>query len=238
MIRFAAWLVFLTSPQFARAADLARQLGEGRALALELVALKPAQSVTNSGVLKIRDAQGKRRELPVTIKTLVTATNWQSQYVWHPTPGQHTTWIIVHPAGGTNDYTLPNQGPGKMSPSALFSPFAGSDFWLCDLGLEFLHWPEQRLLKTEMKRGESCRVLESINPQPAPGAYSRVVSWIDIDSGGIVLANAYGDDGRRLKVFSPKKFQKVAGRWQVKELEIYNEKTDSRTTLVFDTTAE
>src|SRR5436190_1178348 len=46
----------------------------------------------------------------------------------------------------------------------LAKPFAGSDFWLCDLALEFLHWPEQKILKTELRKTLSCKVLESINP--------------------------------------------------------------------------
>ena len=76
--------------------------------------------------------------------------------------------------------------------------------------------------------------MESVNPQPAPGTYSRVVSWIDIDTGGIIHADAYGHDKKLLKVFEPKKFTKVNGRWHLKEMEIRNEQTDSRTTLVFD----
>ena len=46
-------------------------------------------------------------------------------------------------------------------------PFAGSDFWIADLGLEFFHWPEQKVLKKEFRRNCSCVVLESTNPNPA-----------------------------------------------------------------------
>ena len=93
-------------------------------------------------------------------------------------------------------------------------------------------------MKKELRRGEACNVLESTSPQPAADGYSRVVSWVDIDTGGIVHADAYGLDKKLLKVFEPKRFEKVNGHWQVKELEIRNEKTDSRTTLVFDRTVE
>ena len=113
-------------------------------------------------------------------------------------------------------------------------PFAGSDFWLADLGLEFLHWPGQRLLKKEMRRGQSCNVLESVDTQPAAGGYSRVVSWLDIDTGGIVHAEAYGAQNNLLKEFDPKEFKKVNGRWELREMEIRNVKERSSTRLEFN----
>jgi hypothetical protein len=61
------------------------------------------------------------------------------------------------------------------------APFTGSDFWIADLGLDFLHWPKQRLLRKEMRHSKSCEVLESVNPQSVPGGYARVVSWIMIE---------------------------------------------------------
>ena len=210
-------------------ADPTKAEQEGRALVQELLAQRPAENSTNTGVLKIRDAKGKRSEIPVTIVTLLTATNWQNTYTAAPTTNQEaTTLTVVHTDRGTNQYLT------KLISSSSMTAFANSDFWFADLGLEFFHWPEQRLLKRELRRGESCNVLESVNPQPVAGAYSRVVSWIDIDTGGIIHAEAYGHDKKLLKVFEPKKFTKVDGRWQLKEMEIRNEQTDSRTTLVFD----
>ena len=235
---FAKWrqcengirLVLLSLASFAGVgADIAKAEHEGRALVQELLAQRPAENSTNTGVLKIRDSKGKRTEFPVTIVTLITTTNWQNIYTVAPATNQETaTLTVVHTDQRSNQYLTRSNSPSCMV------PFATSDFWLADLGLEFYHWPQQRLLKKELRRGESCNVLESVNPQPAPGAYSRVVSWIDIDTGGIIHADAYGHDKKLLKVFEPKRFNKVNGRWQLKEMEIRNEQTDSRTTLVFD----
>ena len=46
-------------------------------------------------------------------------------------------------------------------------PFANSDFWLGDLGLEFFHWPEQKILPkpTNLVRGRDYTLLESTNPE-------------------------------------------------------------------------
>jgi hypothetical protein len=121
-----------------------------------------------------------------------------------------------------------------LNDNELMTPFAGSDFWLADLGLEFFHWPEQKVLKKEFRRNCSCVVLESTNPNPATNGYSRVDSWIDEESGGIVMARAYDAQDRLLKEFYPKDVKKVKGQWQVESLEIDNVQTGSRTRLEFD----
>jgi hypothetical protein len=85
-----------------------------------------------------------------------------------------------------------------------------------------------------MKRGQACKVLESTNPEPFANGYSRVVSWIDNDTLGIVQAEAYDPKGKLLKEFAPKEFKKVDGQWQLQEMEIRNIQTGSRTRLEFN----
>ena len=117
------------------------------------------------------------------------------------------------------------------------APFAGSDFWVADLGLEFLHWPQQRILKKQMRKGLSCDVLQSVNPQSSPHGYSRVVSWIAINRPEdivIVHAEAYDSRNKLLKEFDPKKVEKVNGVWQLEEMEIRNRETGSRTKIEFN----
>jgi hypothetical protein len=113
-------------------------------------------------------------------------------------------------------------------------PFGGSDFWAADLGLEFIHWPDQKLLKKVVRSSRGCSVLESTNPGPATNGYSRVVSWIDSESLGPLHAEAYDAKGNLLKEYDTKKLKKVNGQWQVEEIEICNDQTGSRTRLEFD----
>jgi len=112
--------------------------------------------------------------------------------------------------------------------------FAGSDFLAADLGLEFLHWPKQRVLKKEMRRSQFCNVLESLNPTPSPKGYKRVLSWIDPENGAIVHAEAYDERNDVLKKFDPTELKKVNGQYQLEEMEIRNLKTDSRTVVKFN----
>jgi YD repeat-containing protein len=203
---------------------------EGRALVDEILSQKPSQNTTNTGVMTIRGADNRRRQIPVRFEVFTTPTNWCSRY-----DADNTDVTVIHGSPKANNYLVSSNGKTTMlSGNQAMIPFAGSDFSIGDLGLEFFHWPEQHLTKKEMKRSRSCKVLESINPHPAPGAYSRVVSWIDNDSDGIVMAQAYDSQGKLLKEFIPKKVKKVEGQWQLEEMEIDNAQTDSSTRVDFD----
>jgi len=202
---------------------------EGRALVADLLSRQPGQNVINTGMLKIT----KRPAIPVKFEITATETNWSSIYET-ATGTNDVKLTVVHADELPNEYRFTGQGQERiLGGNGTMIPFAGSDFWVADLGLEFFHWPMQRLVKKEMRRSRSCDVLESINPNPAPGAYSRVVSWIDIESGGIVFAEAYDFRNRRLKEFAPKDFKKVNGQWQLEDMQIDNDQTGSRTRIEF-----
>lgn len=205
---------------------------EGRELAQQQCGLRPAQSLTNSGTLKLRGSKARRADVPVQIHTLVTETNCQTFYR-ADTTNVVTAFAVVHATGQPNDYRLESCGDTDRN-AQLWLPFAGSDFCLLDLGVEFFHWPAQRLLKREVKKGQSCDVLESRPADVATNGYSRVVSWIDRDTGGIVQADAYDTKGKLLKEFEVREFSKVNGEWRVTELEMRNVQAKTSTLLVFD----
>ena len=217
---------------------------EGRALVEEMLSQKPAENKVTTGVMTIRRDK-KFGQVPIVFTTQTTPTNWMSSY-----KATVTNFVVqvavLHTANQTNryfqePYLLGSDGYPETRPAlapvtgdGILAPFAFSDFSIADLGLEFLHWPDQRLVQKEMKRSRSCRVLESINPHPVPGGYSKVKSWVDLESDGIVYALAYDDKGRELKEFIPKDFTKVNGQWQLEEMQIGNLQTKSTTTVKFN----
>jgi hypothetical protein len=237
-------LLLLAAPE-----TQADQLSDGRALVDQLLAQHPTKNFAATGTLEVRDGDGRTTEFPVTFKTIVTNANWKSVYQADEASGT-CLLTIVHADGQPDVYYYTHPGPArdplnggrpdlashfsKLSPQQVAVPFAGSDFWLADLGLEFLHWPEQKLLRKEIKRGRGCNVLESTNPDPSANDYSRVVSWIDSETGGIVQAKAYVAKNQLLKEFYPKDFKKVDGEWQVGTMEMDNDQTGSRSRLKFD----
>jgi Outer membrane lipoprotein-sorting protein len=218
---------------------------QGRALAQKIANQKPTENFTNTGVLKIRN-QGGSTVLPLTIKLKINSDDFLTDYdIATNSASQSSAWLkIIQHSGEPAIYYLNPPLVGKiisgvfdaslLRGSETMIPFANSDFWLCDLGLEFFHWPQQKILKHETHRLQSCTVLESTNPNPAPESYSRVVSWIDNDSLGIVEAYAYDAKGKLLKDFYPKDFKKIHGQYQVQTLVMENVQTGSKSRIEFD----
>ncbi len=208
---------------------------QGRALAADLRATTPAPS-DNAGVLKVRDANRRWTEIPFRCVVTVASNDWQTLYETTGSSTNAVRLVVTHRPDRPNQYQLTQDGgpPIALTGEQTMRPFAGTDFWVADLGLEFFHWPDQRILKSDMRRGRSCKVLESVNPDPGPGRYRRVVSWIDRETGGIVQAEAYDDRNVLLKEFAPKDFEKVNGQWELKEMRIRNVQTGSQTTITFN----
>ena len=221
---------------------------QGRVLSGQILAQQPGQPLNSSGLLLIRDAKRKRIEIPVRFQVTPGETNWQTTYETIPTNGSlRVKLTVIHTTNQPGGYQLETGEPGSpgyksemLDGNRTMISFAGSDFWLIDLGLEFFHWPRQLLLGREVRQSQSCYKLESINPNPAPGAYARVVTWLDIatlrESGqaAIIHAEAFDSENKILKEFDPKEFQKVNGDWELKEMEIDNRQTKSRTQIKFD----
>ena len=210
---------------------------QGRTLVQKILEQRPAENSTNTGTLVIRGETGKQSKIPVTCETVVTETNWLNRYVARfGTNGSDVTTLTVTHSGVDPNHYLLHEHQETLGGGAFRTmiPFAGSDFWLCDLGLEFFHWPEQKVVKKEFHRQCACAVLESTNPNPSANGYSRVVCWIDEDSLGIVEAYAYDANGKKLKNFYPKNLEKVHGRYQVESMVMENLQTDSSSRLEFD----
>ena len=209
---------------------------KGRELARQLCEARPEQNFHNSGVLKIRDGKGKLVEERIQFETIVTSTNWLNVY-----RAGLEDLTVVHLGNRDTEYRYhaPNGKVANLSGNQAFIPFAGSDFWLCDLGLEFFHWPGQRILpKTpnmpSLKLGREYTLLESSNFNPPTNGYAKVITWLDKETGGILQAKAYDPQGKLLKVFEPKSVEKIKGQWQLQEIGIRNDQRGSSTRLEFD----
>jgi hypothetical protein len=214
--------------------------GEGKELVQELLSRVPRENREFSGTFQIfPPGGGPRRNVPFKMTLDAGERSWKDTYTSEGVAGDLPERLVIeHRENAPNRYFLSKgqgaEAPGKpLSPKEIFQPFANSDFWICDLGLEFLHWPKQRIVKKEMRKSRSCRVLESMNPDTGSG-YLRVLSWIDFETGDLVRAEGYDLQNKLLKEFSIRSLKKVDGRWQLKKMEITNEQTDSRTVIEYD----
>jgi hypothetical protein len=217
---------------------------EGQALATDLRNSGPTEPVEVRGTIRFRDGYGHRRNLPFHFRVLPTSEGWSEVY---ETPGDDDVsgqrLTVVHRYGEPNVYQLETLTKGgqassnvKLTGLEAMVPFAGSDFWLVDLGLEYLHWPRHRIveeLKIQRRKGRPCYVLESELPDGPSFAYTRVLSWIDRETGKPILAQAYDPEGKLFKEFEVGGVTKVEGVWELKNLEMRNLRADSRTVLEF-----
>jgi hypothetical protein len=218
-------------------------LAAGQALADQIRNALPEEGSHIQGTLFIR-AGGQTKSVPVTCRVVLHDAAWETDYDTTATANSGAERLmIIHRTNAPNEYlyarapapSSPLPKPGLISPAdAAATPLAGSDFSAADLGLDFLHWPQQRRLKGEMRLGQPCYVLESRDP----GAKTivRVKSYIDKESNAPLVAEAYDAADHKVKEFSlhGSSFKKVNGHWRLENMEIRDVKNHSQTELKFD----
>ncbi len=239
-IRGCFFFVLFVGQIFGQPPEAEPQTGE--AIAQELRTMRPEENTEISGVLKIR-SPNRREDIPVVFNVIADKNSWCVIYETRPTTNRPAEkLVVIHSLTCPNKYLYaraPTPSAALSEPKPLASseaaiPFAGSDFWLNELGFDFLDWPEQNKLKGEMKLGRPCYVLESHNPRALKVV--RVKSWIDKETGGVLVANAFDRDNKLVKEFSlgGSSFKKIKGHWQLKKMRISSPKNKSETVLEFD----
>lgn len=226
---FVANLVFLF-PAFAQT-EIEPQTGDE--IAEQLRTMQPGGNTEISGILIINE----QKKIPVVCKIVTNQCSWKVIYETRLTANiPDEKFVAVHSLDGPNKYLL-SRGTNEPKPikaEETAIPFAGTDFWLSELGFDFLHWPQQNKLPGQMRLGQPCYVLESINPD-AP-VVVRMKSFIEKESGGILVAEGYDRKHRKVKEFSlaGSSFKKVNGQWQLKKMTIRSPREDSETILEFE----
>jgi hypothetical protein len=209
----------------------AEPLPDGGELARGIRELAPEKSVEISATMEVIERVRKRHKIPVVIRIEKTGqARWSFTCLAKRDGKANEQWRVHHELGQANRYEH-NSRP--VDGAKIHTDLAGSSFTIADLGLEFLHWPSQVVLKTQRRKSRLCDVLESRNPKPAKGEYQRVLSWIDKKTGGILLADIYTDEAKPVKQFSVRGISKKEGRWQVDEMEMRDTKTRVRSRLHF-----
>ena len=88
-----------------------------------------------------------------------------------------------------------------------------------DLAMRFLYWPQAAIVGEESKLTRRCWKLE-VKPGDTESQYSRVMLWIEQQSGALLQAEAYDKTGKLDRCFSVLKVQKFDEAWILKEMRI------------------
>ena len=104
-----------------------------------------------------------------------------------------------------------------------------------DLTLEFLYWPDGRVLGTELVRTRNCWRLQ-LTATSRDLQYWYVLVWVDKASGALMRMDGYDWDGKIAKRFEVVSAQKIDNRWflkqmRVEELQPGTKKVQARTYL-------
>jgi outer membrane lipoprotein-sorting protein len=95
-----------------------------------------------------------------------------------------------------------------------------SDISYEDLALKFLYWPNATIEGDQIMILRKCWIIKTEPPSKSDSQYSKAMLWIDKETGALMQAEAYNQDGklaRRFKVISP---QKIDGVWLLKQMRI------------------
>jgi hypothetical protein len=111
-------------------------------------------------------------------------------------------------------------GAERISGARFSDAVRGSDLSYEDLSMRFLYWSKAAVQGEELKLFRKCWVVRVEPPQVTDSQYSKVVLWVDKDSGALMQAEAFdrlGKFARRFKVISG---QKIDGAWYLKQMRI------------------
>ena len=212
-----------------RSAD---SLPDGQDLARSIRDAIPTESASLEATMEVTLRDRKRIKTPLTIQTKpLGQADCLMTYETKPSEGNGEYWIVRRILAKRNEYRLDKEAKRLAKREDFEIGLARSSFTLSDLGLEFLHWPKQKTIRKQRRKSRSCHVLES-SRSDSEGTL-RVLSWVDIKSGGILAADFYSADGKVRKRFSVKGLTKKDGQWQVDEMEMRDvaERTRSRLRL-------
>lgn len=215
---------------------------EGRALAAELAGLQPDKNYVWSGVLQVSNPSTDESHIPVTVRIFLEPNGWRKEFEAAVTNGNfREKLVVIRDDAKSIRYFLNRCKFGEafgelaaVPPDQLYQSFAQTDFSLLDLGLDFFLWPKQAIIKRDNAKTLPCRVLESVPAEVTPSGYGKVLSWIAIKNDGLMRAEVYDATGKKWKVFDPRRVAKINGRYELKEVEIRNLLTGSRTRLEFN----
>ena len=214
-----------------RSAD---SLPDGQDLARSIRDAIPTESASLEATMEVTLRDRKRIKTPLTIQTKpLGQADCLMTYETKPSEGNGEYWIVRRILAKRNEYRVDKEAKRLAKRKDFEIGLARSSFTLSDLGLEFLHWPKQKTIRKQRRKSRSCHVLES-SRSDSEGTL-RVLSWVDIKSGGILAADFYSADGKVRKRFSVKGLTKKDGHWQVDEMEMRDvaERTRSRLRLHF-----
>lgn len=126
---------------------------------------------------------------------------------------------------GRGDPSVPAEMPG------LNEEIEDSNFTWMDLSFSFLWWPGGRTVAYEPVKERDCYAVEIPVPSPGEDGVQAVRLWIEPNLHVFMRAAALDATGGVVRKIEVESIKKINGIWTVKDVEVENCRTDTRTRL-------
>ena len=213
---------------------------QGRQLSEIIRSQVPVENYQTQGTLTIRSNRGQRQSFKIasvvyTSPSLTWTNIFQvadlkgrikSEYLIVRSPKKPNIYFRTIGQVDTDGQTLIERAKDP------YIPIGNSDFMMADMGFEFLFWPNQSVVRQQIRSGRNTYVLES--SQEKPDVYSKIVTWVDKKTLGPMSARAYDLKGELIKEFSVGGIKEINGEKVVSRFDMENFQTRFFSRIEFD----
>jgi hypothetical protein len=228
-------LVLLLFIQFSAGAQDHDNAGSASAddLLNDVVARLPSDPLEITGELTVRRRKGVVKQ-KLGFSMNLDLGSVPSKAIYRITDGSGARYgklEVRRTAGGAASYIYFNgedTEPGSLP--ELSTRILASDVSWADLTLSFLWWRGGRRMGDEEVIGRKCHIVEVDAPDSDRGSYSRVRLWIDVKHRMLLRAQAFHGE-KPARTLWVRSLRKINDRWMIKDMEIQEPGSSTRTKL-------
>jgi outer membrane lipoprotein-sorting protein len=162
------------------------------------------------------DLQGQLRDGTTVVPFRLTQTGPIVRYSFANPPGALQLRLEEN---ASRLEELNQSGVEKITPAQFDHKVRGTAVSYEDLALKFLYWPNAHVVGEDTIRTRRSWKLQLQAPS-RQSQYSRIVLWVDRQSGALMRMEGYDWNGRLAKRFEVISAQKIEGRWFLKQMRI------------------
>lgn len=194
-----------------------------------LLARLPSKPILITGELVTTPVSGPKSKLGIDI---LLSYPRMARYTLRDAFGRQSAQMTLTRNGSTYScqYQQGESDPVSQAP-AMGEAVADTALSWMDLTLGFLWWDGGVIIGREENRGQLCYVLDRHAPRDQTSSYASVRMWVDTRVSMLMQAEGYDKLGNCMRRLSVKSFKKINDEWMIKDLEVENLASSSKTIL-------
>lgn len=114
---------------------------------------------------------------------------------------------------------ITRSGSNDIKGAALTEKIRGTGISYEDLALQFLYWPNAKVLATDPVQARECWRVQIAAPR-GQSQYANVWVWVEKKTGTLMRLEGFNAAGKPIKRFEIVSVQQIAGRWYLKQMRV------------------